>query len=720
MPAEVISLLSSSPPAVSPPVAAVSPAAKSRTTQPAPSRVLDYGVLELPAESSNEAAKRPSDQISNKPITGTKRTSNGFPQQDDDFLFLSDDSDATGTYDGSVTRGNRVSSATGRKKQDNSFKRVKSDVIGSKARESLQPTGLKRWNSVVDPIEHSSSPNGHGPSTSKRQKLVGNVTPDPFERPKNQATSVRPSRVDLSSDPFKSSPERSTDNHRPPVNPKSQQPASNNPLGSPRRCPGNKPPKTSVFIDLSDDILEASPERDQTKKSKQNGAWDPISSSMPERDTRNEVVSLTDSDSDDLPDLGDIDFSKVKSRRRSYSLSLSPVKAKPKAARSTTKKATVEKTATEDREGEKRKRAEAREAERERKRAEKEQAKEQRAIEKQKEKALIEVNKLRTDKKVSAPEMIADLPSSLGVGIKTQIEKLLDNIDVQFQYWDSHVDNVVKWRRKVSSKFNEELGHWEPAPAHIKDEDHSMVIMEARDFVKLVLAAEGQDLEAHISNMKTAFPGNTLIYLIEGLMPWMRKNKNILNRQFVATVRGLGPSANDPGPAAPQPRRRNNNAQQQEYIDEDIIEDALLSLQVVHGALIQHTNVAVETANWVASFTQHISTAPYRRARDTATDAGFCMESGQVRAGDDARDTYIRMLQEVARVTAPIAYGIAARYGTVSELVRGFESEGPGAVEECQKSANKDGAFTERKVGKAVSKRLYKIFMGREPGSLDV
>ncbi|KAI0843622.1 hypothetical protein F5Y06DRAFT_255379 [Hypoxylon sp. FL0890] len=715
MPAEVISLLSSSPAATSPPILATSPEVSSRRTQAAPSRALDYGVLNLTAESSSETANRPSGGVSREPITGVKRSSSSYKRQDNDFLFLSDDFDTTGDLDGNVAKKARTSTSTAapKKRDENGFNRTQSAAASTKDRKPRSPLALKRWNSVVDPIEHSSSPNGFA---SRKISGKPHNSSDPFDSPpKRQATTnAKLSRPDLTSDPFRSSPGPLAGDRGPSTDSKVKQQSYNNPSDSLERKGSSKAP---VVIDLSDDEFEGAPGKYQAKKSKQNAAWDPISSSMPEAKT---VNILDDSESDDLPELSDIDFSKLNARRRCYSLTPSPPRKKPTAAakRAVAKKAAEPKKTGEEKEQEKRKKAEAREAEKERKRIEKERAKEQRAVEKQKEKALAEVNKLKTDRKVAVPEMIVDLSSTLNVGVKAQIEKLLGEMDVQFEYWESRIDNVVKWRRKVTSKYNEELELWEPIPMHIRPEEHVMVIVEAAEFVKLVLGPEGQDLEAHVLKMKTNHPNNTLIYLIEGLIPWMRKNKNIQNRRFASAVRAL--DVNNDGSAVPSSQRRRNNNAQQEYIDEDIVEDALLSLQVVHGAFIHHTNLQVETAQWVAVFTQHISTIPYRRARDAAADAGFCMEAGQVRTGEDAKDTYVRMLQEVTRVTAPIAYGIAAKYGTVSELVRGLEREGPLALENCRKCANRDGAFTDRVIGPAVSKRIYKIFTSRDPGSMDV
>ena len=37
-----------------------------------------------------------------------------------------------------------------------------------------------------------------------------------------------------------------------------------------------------------------------------------------------------------------------------------------------------------------------------------------------------------------------------------------------------------------------------------------------------------------------------------------------------------------------------------------------------------------------------------------------------------------------------------------------------------QKSANKNGALTDSRIGPAASKRLYKVFMGLNPSSTDI
>jgi len=256
------------------------------------------------------------------------------------------------------------------------------------------------------------------------------------------------------------------------------------------------------------------------------------------------------------------------------------------------------------------KKRQEREEEKERKRL----LKEEKAREKQLAADLAEVNKVRTDKKTSTPEMIVDLPLSMeGDSVDTQIREFLKNIQVEATTYSSPLPNVIRWRRKVTAQFNEELDHWEPIPQEIRRESHVLCLLSAKEFVDMasVNSAEidGQDLETHVLRLKSTHDDLSPIYLIEGLETWMRKNKNIRNRAYQAAVLR---QTDGPGIGAPTagPSKRKKPAA--EYIDEDMVEDALLRLQVMHGCLIHHTAVPVETAEWVANFTQHISTIPYR------------------------------------------------------------------------------------------------------------
>ena len=463
--------------------------------------------------------------------------------------------------------------------------------------------------------------------------------------------------------------------------------------------------------------------------------WDPISSSLPEPTPRHDIIELG-SDTEDgeargplddfsdesFPDILDIAPSqkvykshvKQPTRKNATTTATTTAKSSSSTTKRPTKPTSIKTTSTKR---SPQKLAADRVAERDQKQREKDAAKAQKAKEKQRAAALAEANKVRIDKKISAKEMIVDLPESLDDAVAVQTQTLLKELSIQDTQYASPVPQVVQWRRKTTSRWDEEAGHYEPIPMRIEKEMYALAIMSAEEFVDACIqeSEHTTTIDQHVQCMKRHFGGCTLIYLIQGLMPWVRKNRSLRNRQFASAVRG-----NEEPSSSSQSRKRKTARTQ--YVDEEIIEEGLLELQVIHGALIHHTNAGIETAQWIVTFTQHISTVPYRRRRDenNAAGAGFCMESGQVRTGDSAKDTYVRMLQEITRVTAPIAFGIAAEFGSVGDLVRGLEQGGPSTLGDCYKCNNKDGDRSDRTIGQAVSKRMHKVFTGRDETSTEV
>ena len=78
-----------------------------------------------------------------------------------------------------------------------------------------------------------------------------------------------------------------------------------------------------------------------------------------------------------------------------------------------------------------------------------------------------------------------------------------------------------------------------------------------------------------------------------------------------------------------------------------------------------------------------ITNLSHRMQRGTQ-EASFCMDVGQVRTGEDKADTYVKMLQEIMRVTFPVALGIANEYPDVTSLMRAFRDGGPLILEDIR------------------------------------
>ncbi|KAL4930909.1 uncharacterized protein BDV17DRAFT_257728 [Aspergillus undulatus] len=404
---------------------------------------------------------------------------------------------------------------------------------------------------------------------------------------------------------------------------------------------------------------------------------------------------------------------------------------KAKKTPAATKKTTADKEGkAKEREAAKAQRDREKQIEKERK----QRLKEEKAKDKQLAADIAQVNRLKVEKKDSTPEMILDLASSFKeTSVANQAIEYMRLLGVEHTFFDSPIRNVVKWRRKMKATYNRTLGYWEPCEQFIREEEHVLCLLTAQEFVDMVTSIPDSDtpdapseLELHVLRIKSAYPSCTVIYLIEGLTAWMRKNTNSRNRAYQAEFRRNLNEVQGASSASTQPttsstsRRKKTNKPGTAPIDDDTIEDALLSLQISHNCLIHQTAAPPESAEWLKIFTEHVSTVPYRRERMNDNDSAFCMDTGQVKPGENASDAYVRMLQEVSRVTASMAYGIANEYPSVVELVRGMRRSGPGMLEDVKKSANKNGALTDSRIGPAASRRLYKVFMEMNPQSTDI
>lgn len=257
-------------------------------------------------------------------------------------------------------------------------------------------------------------------------------------------------------------------------------------------------------------------------------------------------------------------------------------------------------------------RANEKEEEKERRRIEREE----KAREKQRNADLAEVNRVKKDKKETSKEMIVDLPMSLeGSRQDDQIKEYTRNLGIETNIYQSPFADTIRWRRNVDSYFDEDKGYRVSMPREIRVESHILCLLPVKAFVELATAepaqAENDTIDQHVLKLKTNYPGCTVVYLIEGLNAWMKKNKSIRNRDFQSPILAQVDMTNPEGTSAGRQPSKRKRAKER-YIDEDLLEDALLRLQVSHGCLIHNTATPFETASWVVNFTQHISLIPYR------------------------------------------------------------------------------------------------------------
>lgn len=542
-------------------------------------------------------------KVANPIVTVRASSSKAPPRKDDGYLTLSDDDDPFPPSPPNVTIPSTFPSSKPNPQPKKNTKE-KDDFLLSDDFEISRPAKAKpKPKQIINQKDDFYFLSDDFDSTINLDKSFANNEPSAKRR-----------RFSSSPEPFLPKPPRARDFTRSVSNIESSK------SKPPQKRPAQpiKRPKTAGPVLESDPLMfTSSPDPFEPKRNKENRAR---LETVEDEDEFGDLYS-----DDELPDIAEFASTaprsqkEAKSALRKYKEAREAEKTgkpvpKPKAkATSSKSKASSAMTAeekAEEKEARAREKAEAKEKRDAAKEAEKEEkrlTKEQQARDKALAVELAKVNTVKTDKKVSTPEMIIELSASIDPTLTAQINKFAQGINVDVKEF-ANIEPLVKWKRKVESRYNDELGYWESIPKQIRQEEHVLCLMRAAQFVELSLGDEGTDLDAHALKLKAQYPTFQIIYLIEGITAWMKKNKNTKKRQFDAAVRSHAEIPEEPTTNG----RARKKKKEAGYVDEDMIEDALLRLQVVHGMLIHHTDVGVQSAEWVWIFTQYISTIPYK------------------------------------------------------------------------------------------------------------
>lgn len=409
------------------------------------------------------------------------------------------------------------------------------------------------------------------------------------------------------------------------------------------------------------------------------------------------------------------------------------------------------------------------EAEKEAKRLEKES----KAAAKQLEKDIVEVNKVKTNKNVAVREMMLDLPVNIkNKSLGNQVEEFMKEQEVPVSYYSDEVDmtetdegcspsrqgSVIRWRRKLTAQYDEDTDEWTPlSRPKITPEKHIIIHLTGDEFAVTITTsptsrpstADGsaentpsldqlkQNLDMYITLLRSRYPSTTLILIIQGLSAWLKRNASAKNRAYTAAVRAqnaelLESASTTASGSRKKPAVSKSPSVDLSWLSPDHIELLNLHLQLHHSQIqLIHTTSPSTSAHQILLLTQHLATRPYRHAETTRNlrHANFCTTTGQFRTGQGSPlETWLLMLEKLPRLTLSMAQGIvAAGYESPAALLHGFKAleerdgkrEAMGLLEDVRKAANKDGAWSERRLGKELSRRLYKVFMGTEAGSMD-
>ncbi|PKY37327.1 hypothetical protein RhiirA4_493476, partial [Rhizophagus irregularis] len=298
---------------------------------------------------------------------------------------------------------------------------------------------------------------------------------------------------------------------------------------------------------------------------------------------------------------------------------------------------------------------------------ERKRQKEEREAEKKRLKQIQEVNKIKGNKLEICRELIVDVSNDLSS--KSLVDYLRDNPKYNYMTintFQHDIPNIIKWRRKVTAEWDDELCAFMPIPEKIQDESFVLIYFDVSEFIKLI---KDDNLSENINRLRETFINKKLVILIEGYENYCRKRKTQINRNFTDAVR-LGiedHDVEDMETTRVPTKKKKKNYEQEPDLEE--VEEKFLWLQIIAKCLIIHTKDFEDTVETIGILSTDIATIPYKNRN---CDLNFWVE-GQVRVGTGSSDTWLRMLQEIQLVTEPVARGIINIYPTVKSLYDAYK-----------------------------------------------
>nr|CAG8495675.1 2238_t:CDS:2 [Entrophospora candida] len=336
--------------------------------------------------------------------------------------------------------------------------------------------------------------------------------------------------------------------------------------------------------------------------------------------------------------------------------------------------------------------------------------------EKQRVKQIQQINKKKFEKFDMTRELIADIEASLMEGtFGSLIQSNLESKFITINTIQHNISKIIKWRRKVSAEWDDELDAFMPVPEKIHDDVYLMVYLPISELGKII----GQNsMKDYLQNLKNAFTNKKLIILIEGFEEYCRKKRLHHNRNFTNAVRAKinenqeeDQETNETQKHKKKQPANNNNLGP----DPEKIEEELIWLQIIGKCSIVHTKDISDTVETIGLFSVDISTIPYKNRNG---NLNFLIE-GQIRTGVDAGDTWLRMLQEIQFVAPSVAKGIVNKYPTIKSLYYAYKRcKDKEEAEKLLTSIEISGIWLGQRgryINKSISKRVYEILMGRNP-----
>ncbi|WVQ62597.1 uncharacterized protein L199_000743 [Kwoniella botswanensis] len=347
---------------------------------------------------------------------------------------------------------------------------------------------------------------------------------------------------------------------------------------------------------------------------------------------------------------------------------------------------------------------------------------------------LAEVNRLRVSKNDTVREIHLYLSSDLSqptspiAGALPEITKrITDNYsEIKFLTEDkSSINGLIKFKRHLKARWDPEKKQFIPLDQPIWIwEGICVLVINAEEIVDKIAptsTCESPDeeerldeLNVWVSDIKLTLGltvNDQLIIMIKGLQKYHSKMKSLANKQFTAAARA--------GLSGATTANRNQGGRNGGRIgpDKEIIEMALVRLQVKQRCFLVNVEKTEDIEDWVYNIAADVAIRPYKLI--SKSHLAFCPTDG-IRKGSNPTETLELMLQEVQGITPSASMGIASEYPTFKELMEAFEKaerrggveRAEGMLQDCEIKTLRNGTANGRKLNKALAKRVYNVFRG--------
>lgn len=199
------------------------------------------------------------------------------------------------------------------------------------------------------------------------------------------------------------------------------------------------------------------------------------------------------------------------------------------------------------------------------------------------------------------------LPPTFPADLHDAVLNFLEPLGLDAREWHPPIPNVIKFVRKVQVEWDPEGLLFRPCEEKREEEKWIVLWMSGLEFVELVFDSTGVKLDLFIRRLKRCIQGAEPIIIVEGLAKEIKKQKTAEKRAHDRAVRGqLG---NERAKVA---RNETPSTQGLLKIDEEVLENALIEIQLQHEVRVVHTDKTPDSAEWISILATDIATIPYR------------------------------------------------------------------------------------------------------------